>query len=88
LEALAERDLYLLDGEELTVTLSTTGVFDFECEADPPTPPPTPAATMRIIRVARARKNILRFNPKILFSWVGANGSVAFGVCSAAAADS
>jgi hypothetical protein len=88
LEALAERDLYLLDGEELTVILSPTGVFDFECETDPPTPPPTPAAIMRIIRVARTRKNILRFNPKILFSWVGANGPVALGVCSAAAADS
>jgi hypothetical protein len=71
LEALAERDPYLLDDDELTVTLSTTtktGVFDFECETDPPTPPPTPATIMRIIRVARTRKNILRFNPKIVFS--------------------
>ena len=69
------------------MTLSTTGVFDFECETDPPTPPPTPAAIMRIIRVARTRKNILRFNPKILFS-CGGNGSVAPGACSAAVEDS
>jgi hypothetical protein len=84
---------YLLDGEEfngeeLIVTPSPAGVFDFEFDTDPPTPPPTPAAIMRIIRIARTRKNILRFNPKILFSWVGANGSVALDVCSAAAADS
>jgi len=80
LEALAERETYLLDGKELVVIRFTAGAFDFECETDSPTPAPTPAATMRIIRVARTRKNILGFNPKIFFSWVGDSGSVALGV--------